>query len=76
MNYRKILKMHSQGFSQRSIESNVHSSHQTIKADLDRAKELNISWSLDDDVTNEMLDELFYGKRDSHPTTYAAIDYD
>ena len=56
-NYRKILEMHSQGFSQRSIEANVHS-------------------SLDDDVTNEMLDELFYGKRDSHPTPYAVIDYE
>lgn len=75
-NYRKILEMHFHGFSQRSIEANVHSSHQTVKAALDRAKELNISWPLEDDVTNEMLDELFYGKRDSHPTPYAVIDYE
>ena len=74
-NYRKILEMHSQGFSQRSIESSVHSSHQTVKATLDRAKELNISWSLDDNVTNEVLDELFYGERKSGITPYAAIDY-
>ncbi|MBR6873995.1 MAG: IS21 family transposase [Ruminococcus sp.] len=75
-NYRKILEMHSQGFSQRSIETNVHSSHQTVKAALDRAKELNISWPLDDDVTNEVLDELFCGERKSSLTRYAAIDYD
>ena len=74
-NYRKILEMHSQGFSQRSIESSVHSSHQTVKATLDRAKELNISWPLDDNVTNEVLDELFYGERKSGITPYAAIDY-
>ena len=37
-NYRKILEMFSQGHSQRSIEANVHSSHQTVKAVLDRAK--------------------------------------
>lgn len=74
-NYRKILEMHSKGFSQRSIESSVHSSHQTVKATLDRAKELNISWPLDDNVTNEVLDELFYGERKSGITPYAAIDY-
>ena len=74
-NYRKILEMHSQGFSQRSIESSVHSSHQTVKAALDRAKELNISWPLDDNVTNEVLDELFYGELKSGITPYAAIDY-
>ena len=74
-NYRKILEMHSHGFSQRSIESSVHSSHQTVKATLDRAKELNISWPLDDNVTNEVLDELFYGERKSGITPYAAIDY-
>lgn len=75
-NYRKILEMHSQGFSQRSIETNVHSSHQTVKAVLDRAQELHITWPLDDDVTNEVLDELFYGKRNSGTIPYAAIDYD
>lgn len=75
-NFRNILKMHSQGFSQRSIESSVHSSHQTVKAALDRAKELSISWPLDDDVTNEVLDELFYGKRDSSHTPYAVINYE
>lgn len=74
-NYRKILEMHSQGFSQRSIETSVHSSHQTVKAVLDRAKELHISWPIDEDLTNEMLDELFYGKRSSGVTNYAAIDY-
>lgn len=74
-NYRKILEMYSKGFSQRSIETNVHSSHQTVKAALDRAEELNISWPLDDGVTNEMLDELFYGTRNKGINNYAAIDY-
>ena len=75
-NYRKILEMHSQGFSQRSIEANVHSSHQTVKTVLDRAKELNISCPRDDDITNEVLDELFYGKRKSSSTPYAVINYE
>lgn len=74
-NYRKILELHSQGYSQRSIESSVRSSHQTVRAVLDRAAELNITWPLDDDVTNEMLDELFCGKRNSSPAPYAVIDF-
>ena len=75
-NYRKILELHSQGYSQRSIESSVRSSHQTVRAVLDRAAKLNITWPLDDDVTNEMLDELFWGKRNSSPAPYAVIDFD
>ena len=42
-NYRRILELHSQGHSRRNIEASVHSSHQTVKAVLDRAQELNIS---------------------------------
>ena len=75
-NYRKILELNAQGISQRSIEASVHSSHQTVKAALDRAQELNITWPLDDDVTNEMLDELFYGKRDDEVFPYAVINYE
>lgn len=70
-NYRKILELHSQGHSQRSIEASVHSSHQTVRAVLDRAKKLHIAWPLDDDVTNEMLDELLYGSREKSPAPYA-----
>ncbi len=75
-NYRKILELHSQGYSQISIESSVRSSHQTVRAVLDRAAELHITWPLEDDVTNEMLDELFNGKRSGNPSPYAVIDYD
>ena len=51
-NYREILRLSSLGYSQRSIESSVRSSHQTVKFALERAKELNISWPIDDDITN------------------------
>ena len=75
-NYRKILEMHAQGYSQRSIEASVRSSHQTVKVVLDRAQELNMTWPIDSDVTNEMLDELFYGSRSSSAAVYAAIDFE
>ena len=41
-NYRKILELYSQGDSQRSIESSVRSSHQTVRAVIDWAAKLNV----------------------------------
>ena len=76
INYREILRLHSLGYSQRSIESSVRSSHQTVKFALDRAKELNISWPIDDDITNEMLDEMFVGNRKGTSIPYAVINYE
>ena len=75
-NYRKILEMHSQGISQRGIVAGVHSSHQTVRSAIECAQKLNITWPLDESVTNEVLDELFYGKHDSSPTPYAVINYE
>ena len=75
-NYRRILELEAQGYSRRNIEASVHSSHQTVKAALDRARELHITWPLDDDVTNEMLDELFYGKQSGCAVPFAVIDYE
>ena len=42
VNYREILRLHSLGYSQRSIESSVRSSHQKVKEVLDRAEEMHI----------------------------------
>ena len=75
-NYRKILELHYLGHSQRNIEASVRSSHQTVKSVIERANELHISWPLDDDVTNEVLDELFYGERTKRTSPYAVINYD
>lgn len=37
IDYREILRLHSQNHSQRRIETSVHSSHQTVKAVLENA---------------------------------------
>ena len=42
-NYRKILELYSQGYSQRNIEFSVRSSHQTVRAVIDRAAKLNVT---------------------------------
>ena len=63
MNYRKNLEMHAQGYSQKSIEASIRSSHQTVKAALDLVQELNIPRLIGDDVPNDMLDKLLYGSQ-------------
>ena len=60
INYREILRLDSLGYSQRSIASGAQASRNTVSEVLKKAEQLNISWPLDDDATNEMLDELFY----------------
>lgn len=58
IDYREILRLHSQNHSQRRIEASVHSSHQTVKAVLENAAKYGISWPLDDEMTNEKLNEI------------------
>lgn len=77
INYREILRLHSLGYSQRRIEASVRSSHQTVKLVLERAAKQGISWSLDEDVSNTMLDELLSDKsKPIRGKRYVESDYD
>ena len=76
VNYREILRLHSLGYSKRSIESSVGSSHQTVKDVLDRAKEMHIEWPLDEDITNAVLHELLFDGQEDKPSLYAPMDYE
>ena len=76
VNYREILRLHSLGYSKRSIESSVGSSHQTVKDVLDRAKEMHIEWPLDEDITNVVLNELLFERQEDKPSRYAPMDYE
>ena len=64
VNYREILRMTADGsYGIRQIKADAHCSHDTIRATLEAAKAKGISWPLDEDVTNEELQEfLFPGK--------------
>ena len=74
-NYREILRLQALGQSQRSIAFSTKASRNSVKDALKRAQELHITWPLDDDVTNEMLDELFYGKQSGSAVPYAVFNY-
>ena len=48
VDYRNILRLHSQGNSQREIEREVNSSRHTISEVLIQAEAAGITWPLDD----------------------------
>lgn len=50
-NYVEILRLDSLNHSQRTIESTVHCSRRTVRSVLQAAKENQITWPLDNDIT-------------------------
>ena len=60
IDYRNILRLHSEGHSQRAMERELYCSRHTIADVLDKAKKAGISWPLGEDVTNEMIQELLF----------------
>lgn len=64
--YREILRLSSLGFSNRNIALSVPCSRNTVAKVLKRAQELDISWPLEDNQTDEVLEGLFYPKQNDH----------
>lgn len=60
--YKEILRLHSQGISQRSIALSCECSRNTVSKVITRAKELNVAWPLSSDTTDGELDKLFFPK--------------
>lgn len=61
--YREILRLSSLGFSNRNIALSVPCSRNTVAKILKRAHELDISWPLEYNQTDEVLEGLFYPKQ-------------
>lgn len=61
--YREILRLASQGFSQRSIASSCHCSRHTIRSVLDQAEKSGISWPLSSDLTDVRLQEMLFPEK-------------
>lgn len=58
--YREILRLYSQGISQRAIAVSLSCSRNTVATVLQRAKELSIAWPLMPATTDAVLDKFFY----------------
>ena len=74
-NYREILRLHSLGSSQRSIAREVQSSRDTVADVIKAAKAAGITWPLDDDVTNEDIQEILFPGKYSYASPYTMPDY-
>ena len=60
VDYREILRLNSLKYTQRQIAASVHSSRNTISEVIKLADKINLSWPLDDWLTNERVYALLY----------------
>ena len=63
VDYREILRLDNLGYTKKDIASSVHSSRNTVSEVLTLAGNLHVCWPLDDNVTNQSLESLFYPGR-------------
>jgi len=60
--YREILRLNSQGISNRSIAETLECSRNTVRKVLERAEAGQISWPLPDDMSDKHLEQKMFGK--------------
>ncbi|TEB15579.1 Integrase core domain protein [Pelotomaculum sp. FP] len=73
--YREILRLHSQGISQRSIAASCNCSRNTVARAIEKAYEHNLTAPLPKEFTDEKLGELFYPKKPLTPSNRRMPDY-
>ena len=72
---REILRLKSLGFSERNIAQSCGVSRNTVSKVVHRTDELNITWPLDHDMTDNTLSELLFPKEKT-ATDKRLPDYD
>lgn len=63
--YREIIRLTSLGLSQRSIMQSIGAAQKTVVKVQRRARELNLSWPLDQSMTDAALEKLMFPQRQS-----------
>ena len=74
--YREIIRLTGLGFSQRNIIASCGVSQKTVVKVQKRARELNISWPLDDSMTDTELQRLMFSKESKVSANKRMPDYD
>ena len=75
VNYRKILELHSERVSQRTISSSTGHSRNTVSDVIHRAKKLGID-SLIDTMTNSWLETFLFPEKQAIEKGYFPIDWE
>lgn len=73
--YREILRLHSQGISQRNIAASCACSRNTVSKIIQRAEELGIAWPLEKDLTDGELRQRLFAEV-AQPPTRKRPDYE
>lgn len=63
--YREIIGLHSLNFSERNIALSCSVSRNTVSKVLKKANEMNISWPLDETMTDDALENILFPKEKS-----------
>ncbi len=74
--YREILRLSGLGLSQQDIADSCNVSKKTVNRVLKRAKELDISWPLDESDTDAVLAEKFFPSANQVTSNKRMPDYD
>ena len=74
--YREILRLTAMGLSQRRILDSVGCSQKTVVKVQRRARELKLSWPLDDAMTDAVLEETLFPKAPKVSPTKQMPDFD
>ena len=61
--YREIIRLHSLDFSERNIVLSCSVSRNTVSKVLKKADEMNISWPLDEIMTDDALENILFPKQ-------------
>lgn len=75
VNYKEILRLSHEGYSQRQLESSLHCSRHTIREVLTAAKANGITYPLDDSFSNEQLEAILFPNRYASDNAYLAPDF-
>ncbi len=75
VNYKGILRLKHEGYSQRQIESSTHCSRHTVRDVLAAAEKHNFTWPLEESVTNEQIEAILFPERYSAVSIYLEPDY-
>lgn len=73
--YRQILRLHSQGISQRSIAQSCQCSRNTVSAVLQRASAASLTWPLDVETDAE-LEAMLFPEKGAKPSTHQMPDFE
>lgn len=74
--YREILRVSGLGLSQKNIADSCNVSKKMVNRILKRARELDISWPLDENDTDAVLAEKFFPSANQVASNKRMLDYD